>query len=212
VRPNEPIPFLFLIFTFKNEILLLNKIKCIPSINKMLERISFNLSRGYLSKTILAEKKDEMDDGIVSGILSELSSLDGDKIECYYGSITSGTTDSRTAYDYLILYKFYDGFKPVVVKNGSHQLCRPSKWFENYYEEEVSDEEYNKRFGITECDDSELTELEKTRKQFEHKYFGHANYKVNELLELVCESSREKFHEFLKKKYSDFIRQEILMF
>ncbi len=61
-------------------------------------------------------------------------------------------------------------------------------------------------------DDSELNELEKTEKQFEHKYFGHANYNVNELLELVCESSREKFHEFLKKKYSSFIRQEILMF
>ena len=38
------------------------------------------------------------------------------------------------------------------------------------------------------------------------------NYNVNELLELVCETSREKFYEFLKKKYSSFIRQEILMF
>ena len=164
----------------------------------MLERITFNLSRGYLFKIILAEKEDEMDDGIVSGILSELSSLDDDKIECYYGCLTSGTTDGKMVFDYLILYKFDDGFKPIVVKNGSHRWSRPSEWFENYYEEEVSDEEYNKRFGITGFDDSELTELEKTRKQFEHKYFGHANYKVNELLELVCESSREKFHEFLK--------------
>lgn len=179
----------------------------------MLERISFNLSRGYLSKTILAEKEEEMDDGIVSGILSQLSSLDGDKIECYYGSITSGRNDSKNAYDYLILYKFDDGFKPLVVKNGSHQWSHPSKWFEEYYKEEVyMDDEYNKRFGITECDETELNELKKTKKEFEHKYFGHANYKLNELLELVCETSREKFYEFLKKKYSDFISQEILMF
>ena len=165
----------------------------------MLERITFNLSRGYLSKTILAEKEDKMDDGIVSGILSELSSLDGDKIECYYGSITSGTTDSRIAYDYLILYKFDDGFKPVVVKNGSHQLCRPSEWFEHYYED----------IEIEEFDDDNPYHW---TKEFQDKYFGQANYNVNELLELVCETSREKFYEFLKKKYSSFIRQEILMF
>ena len=41
----------------------------------------FDLSRGYLSKKNLAEKEEEMDEGIISRILSELSSLDGDKIE-----------------------------------------------------------------------------------------------------------------------------------
>ena len=40
----------------------------------------------------------------------------------------------------------------------------PSKWFEDYYKEEVSNEEYNKRFGITECDESEWNELKKTNK------------------------------------------------
>jgi len=174
----------------------------------MLERITFNLSRGYLFNNILAEKENEMDDGIISGILSELSSLDGDKIECYHRCLPRGLNDGNRLFDYLFLYKFDDGFKPIIVKNC---YC-PSKWFEDYYKEEVSKEEYIKRFGITDCDECELYELTRTDKEFQHKYFGDADYNVNELLELVCESSREKFHEFLKKKYSDFIRQEILMF
>ncbi len=83
----------------------------------MLERITFNLSRGYLFKNILAEKENEMDDRIISGILSELSSLDGDKIECYHRCLPRGLNDGNRLFDYLFLYKFDDGFKPIIVKN-----------------------------------------------------------------------------------------------
>ena len=198
----------------------------------MLQRITFNLSRGYLSNSILMEKEEEnykkmdekidsilfsslyrdkdkkMDEKIINRILSELSNLDGDKIECYHRRLPSGLTDGKNSFDYLLLYKFDKGFKPIIVKNC---YC-PSKWFEDYYKEEVSNEEYNKRFGITECDESEWNELKKTNKEFEHNYFGHADYNVNELLDLVCDSSREKFHDFLKEKYADCIEQDVLLF
>lgn len=179
----------------------------------MLEHKRFGLRRGYLSKSILAENDEKMDEEIIrKRILSEISSLDGDKIECYHACLSSGYTDAEMAFDYLILYKTDEGFKPIVIKNGSHQWSRPSNWFEKYYTDDVSDDEYNKRFDITECDETEWNELKKTEKEFEHKYFGSSGYTLNELLDLVCESSREKFHEFLKEKYNDFIRQEILMF
>lgn len=144
----------------------------------------FKLSRGYLSKTTLREKKDEdMDDEVISGFLSQLL-LERDKIECYHTCLPSGYTDAEMVFDYLILYKTDEGFKPIVIKNGAHQWSRPSKWFERYY------------------------------KKFANEYFDGACHTLNgnQLLDLVCESSREKFHEFLKEKYSDFIRQEILMF
>lgn len=185
----------------------------------MFERITFNLSRSYLSKSVLmekyeekcekmGEKNDRMDKKIINQILYELSSLDGDKIECYHRRLPSGLNDGNNLFDYLLLYKFDDGFKPIIIKNC---YC-PSKFFEDYYKEEVSEEEYNKRYGITECDESEWNELKKTKKEFEHKYFGHADYYGNELLDLVCNSSREKFYEFLKEKYTDNIKQDIVLF
>ena len=143
----------------------------------MVERMSFSLSRGYLSKTVLSENKAEMDEEIDSRMLLELSSLDIDKIECYHKCLPSGYTDAEMVFDYLIMYKTDDGYKPIVIKNGVHQLSRPYEWFEKYY-----------------------------------KYSGGYGYTLNELLDLVCESSREKFHEFLKEKYSDIIRQDVLLF
>ena len=178
----------------------------------MVERMSFSLSRGYLSKTVLTENEAEMDEGIVSRMLLELSSLEIDKIECYHKCLPSGYTDAEMVFDYLIMYKTDDGYKPIVIKNGVHQLSRPYEWFEKYYEDDVSDDEYNKRFDITECDETELNELKKTEKIFTHKYFGSASYTLNELLDLVCESYREKFHEFLEEKYSEIIKQDVLLF
>lgn len=181
--------------------------------------MTFNLSHSYLSKSILMGKhedkseekwvqNDKMDEKIINRILSEVSSLNGDKIECYHRRLPFGLTDGNKLFDYLLLYKFDDGFKPIIIKNC---YC-PSKWFEDYYKEEVSEEEYNKRFGITECDESECNELKKTKKEFEHKYFGHADYYGNELLDLVCNSSREKFYEFLKEKYDGDIKQDVVLF
>lgn len=129
----------------------------------MLEHISFGLSHGYLSKSILAENRIEMDQEIVNRILLELSSLDGDKIECYHGCMTSGWTDGEKV-DYLILYKIDDGYKPILIKNGLHQYSMPYELFEKYYEDDVSDKEYDKKLNITECDESERTELKKNKK------------------------------------------------
>ena len=161
----------------------------------MIERMTFNLSHSYLSKSILMEnhedkwvQNDKIDEKIINKILTEVSSLDCDKIECYHRRLPCGLYDGKRVFDYLLLYKFDDGFKPIIVKNC---YC-PSKWFEDYYKEEVSEEEYNKRFGITECDESEWNELKKTKKEFEHKYFGHADYYGNELLDLVCDGFRER--------------------
>ena len=146
----------------------------------MLERMRFNLSRGYLSKSTLAENTIGMDEEIVSRILSELSSLDGDKIECYYYTLRSAYTDPEMVNDYLIMYKMDDGYKPIIIKHGVHQWSRPYEWFESEW----------------------WKELEKTKN----------SYKLHELLDLVCEGSREKFHEFLKEKYSDVIKQDVLLF
>ena len=181
----------------------------------MLQRITFNLSRGFLSKSsilIEKEKEEEKYKNVIHRILSEFSNLDGDIIECYHRRLPSGLTDGKNSFDYLLLYKCSDdnakGCKPIIVKN---YYC-PSKWFEDYYKEEVIKEDYIQRFGITDCDECELYELTKTDKEFQHKYFGHADYNVNELLDLVCDSSREKFHDFLKEKYADYINQDVLLF
>lgn len=139
----------------------------------MLECISFTLSYGYLSKKLMENDDDEMAEGIVSRILEQLPT--DDKVECYHGCLPSGLTDGEMVFDYLILYKIDDTFKPIIVKNGVSLGCW-MKWFEKYYD-----------------DRSE-------------KYFS-----INELLEVVCESSREKLHTFLEEKYN-VITQDILLF
>lgn len=142
----------------------------------MLEDMSFNLSRGYLFKTLLTEKEEDMDEEMIRRrILTLLSTLGVDKIECYHTCLPSGYTDAEMVFDYLILYESDYGYKPIVIKNGVHQWSRPNKWFVKYYKED-------------------------------------AYYTPNELLDLVCESSKEKFYEFLKEKYSDDIRQDVLVF
>lgn len=166
----------------------------------MLERINFDLSHGYLYKSVLTQKEEDMDEEIIrTRILNLLSSLDLDKIECYHTCLPSGYNDAEMVFDYLILYKTDYGYKPIVIKNGLHQWCRPNKWFDKYYKEYDSDKEYNKRFNINED-------------EFEDTYFEPPCYTVNELLNLVCKSSRENLYEFLKEKYSHDIRQEILLF
>ncbi len=92
----------------------------------MLERISFTLSYGYLSKKLM-ENDDEMAEGIVGRILEQIPT--GDKVECYYGCLPSGLTDGEMVFDYLILYKMDDAFKPIVVKNGVSLGCY-MQWFE----------------------------------------------------------------------------------
>ena len=179
--------------------------------NKMSHTMHFNLSRGYLSKSVFMENNIGFDEEISTEILSQLPLTPNDKIECYHGCLPSGYTDSHMVFDYVIMHKIHDGYKPIVIKNGSHRWCHPSKIFDAYYNEEVSDEEYNKRFGVTDCDECEWDELKKTKKEFEHKYFGSSNYTINELLDLVSETSREKFHEFLEEKYK-YISQEVLLF
>lgn len=148
----------------------------------MLQHMKFNLSRGYLSKTTLVEKEKEMDEGIVTRILSDLPT--GDKIECYHGVLPSGLTDGDMVFDYLILYKTGDKFKPIVVKNAVSYGCY-MKCFEKYYEP-----------GINE---------------FQDMYFDDSYYELNEFLHFICETSREKFCKFLEEKY-DVIRQDVLMF
>lgn len=143
----------------------------------MLQGINFELSRGYLFKTILVEKEHEMDNGIVRRILLELSSVDGDKIECYHGCLPSSLSDPEMIFDYLIMYKIGDGFKPIVIKNGRQCHLNPSELFEEYYKE--------------------------------YKYL---HFDCCKLLEFICESSKMKFHEFLKEKYSDFVNQDVLFF
>jgi hypothetical protein len=138
----------------------------------MLENIRFTLSYGYLSKNLM-ENDNEMAERIVSRILEQLPA--GEKVECYHGCLESGWTDGEMVFDYLILYKMDDEFKPIIVKNGIFSGCY-MKWFEKCYD----------------------------RKE-------NMSFYVNELLEVVCESSREKFHIFLQEKYNDIV-PDILSF
>jgi len=140
----------------------------------MNDDLRFNLEHGYLSKTTLAENIDEMDYDIIDKILSQMDCVDGDKIECYHGCLHSGLTDGEMVFDYLILYKTAEGFKPMVVKNGVSCGCYMN-YFEKYFEP------------------SEI-------------YFS-----MNELVDFVCHSSREKLYKFLDEKYNN-IRQEVLLF
>ena len=120
-------------------------------------------------------------------------------------------------FDYLIMYKIDEGFKPIIVKNGNCQGRCYKKWFEDYYEE-LSEDEANNGFYKFEkyYEDPDIHELNKDKeyqfiKEFEDKYFGHADYKVDALLEFVCEIYREKLYKFLEEKYN-VIKQDVLLF
>jgi hypothetical protein len=164
----------------------------------MLKRFSFELSYGYLSKLILRENNgDEIDKEILSQILSQFSSINSDIIECYYGCLPDISGEGEV-FDYLILYKDSFGFKPIVIKNG---IC---------YGSGLNEQLFIKYYEPFKIDENNENEEYRWSKEYQHRKFGYASYETDELLELIHESSREKFHEFLKEKYD--LQRVVLLF
>lgn len=190
----------------------------------MLEHIRINLSRGYLSKKLLLENNKEFNYGIINGILLQISSLDNEKVECYHGKLPSGLSDSNKLFDYLIMYKMHDGFKPIVIKNCSYTNTTIKKWFQEKHKDynnynDLTKDEINNQFERCKnyYQDPAIHELNKDSeyqwiKEFEHNYFGFSDYTINNLLELVNEISRDNFCKFLKEKYSDIISQKLIVY
>lgn len=108
----------------------------------MLNNISFDLSHGYLSKEILSKKNEsELDYNIIRQILYIISSLDEDKVECYHGCLPS-ETGSDMIFDYLILYRISNGFKPIFIKNGYYRRTSLHKCFKGFKSDDETEFNY----------------------------------------------------------------------